>query len=98
MGYRINHKRALKLMRSNDLLCKRKRRSVRTTDSVLTLDVSPNLAKDMLPTAPDQLWVADITYIRLPKEFVYLAVIMDVFARRIVGWSLGSDIGHKAKY
>ena len=92
MGYRINHKRVLKLMRSNDLLCKRKRHSVRTTDSRHTLGIYPNLAKDVQPTAPDQLWVADITYIRLPKEFVYLAVIMDVFARRIVGWSLGRDI------
>ena len=92
MGYRINHKRVLKLMRSNDLLCKRKRRSVLTTDSRHTLGVYPNLAKDVQPTAPDQLWVADITYVRLPKEFVYLAVIMDVFTRRIVGWSLGSDI------
>jgi len=92
MGYRINHKRVLRLMRSNDLLCERKRHSVRTTDSQHTLGVYTNLAKDMLPTSPDQLWVADITYIRLPKEFVYLAVIMDVFTRRIVGWSLGRDI------
>jgi len=92
IGYRINHKRVLRLMRSNDLLCKRKRHSVRTTDSRHTLGIYPNLAKDIQPTAPDQLWVADITYIRLPKEFVYLAVIMDVFTRRIVGWSLGRDI------
>ena len=92
MGYRINHKRVLKLMRSNDLLCKRRRHSVRTTDSRHPLGIYPNLAKDVQPTAPDRLWVADITYIRLPKEFVYLAVIMDVYARRIVGWSLGMDI------
>ncbi|MCH7819339.1 MAG: IS3 family transposase [Candidatus Marinimicrobia bacterium] len=92
MGYRINHKRVLRLMRSNDLLCKRKRGSVRTTESRHHLGIYPNLAKDMLPTSPNQLWVADLTYIRLPREFVYLAVIMDLFARRIVGWSLGRDI------
>jgi len=92
MGYRINHKRVLRLMRSNDLLCKRKKGSVRTTNSRHTLGIYPNLAKDIQPTSPDLLWVADITYIRLPKAFVYLAVIMDLFTRRIVGWSLGRDI------
>lgn len=85
----VNHKRVLRIMREDNLLCLRRRKFVRTTDSRHGLKVYPNLAKKMAPTGTDQLWVADITYIRLSCEFVYLAVILDAFSRRVIGWELG---------
>lgn len=91
-GYDVNHKRVLRLMREDNLLCIKKRFIPRTTDSDHTLQVYPNLAKDLNVSAINQLWVADITYIRLVKEFVYLAVIMDVFSRKCIGWELSRDI------
>lgn len=84
-----NHKRVLRIMREDNLLCLRRRKFVRTTDSGHGFKVYPNLAKKMAPTGTDQLWVADITYIRLQCEFVYLAVILDAFSRRVIGWELG---------
>jgi transposase InsO family protein len=87
-GWLANHKRVLRLMRAENLLCRPRRRFVRTTDSTHSLPVFPNLARWMVLTAADQLWVADITYIRLPAEFVYLAVILDAFSRRVIGWAL----------
>ena len=84
-----NHKRVRRIMREDNLLCLRRRSFVRTTDSGHGLRVYPNLAKEMSPTGTDQLWVADITYIRLLCEFVYLAVILDAFSRRVIGWELG---------
>jgi len=84
-----NHKRVLRIMREDNLLCLRRRKFVRTTDSGHGFRVYPNLAKEMVPTGTDQLWVADITYIRLLCEFVYLAVILDAFSRRVIGWELG---------
>jgi putative transposase len=84
-----NHKRVLRIMREDNLLCLRRRKFVRTTDSRHGFRVYPNLAKGMAPTGTDQLWVADITYIRLLCEFVYLAVILDAFSRRVIGWELG---------
>ena len=84
-----NHKRVLRIMREDNLLCLRRRKFVRTTDSRHGFRVYPNLAKKMAPTSTDQLWVADITYIRLLCEFVYLAVILDAFSRRVIGWELG---------
>jgi transposase InsO family protein len=63
-----------------------------TTDSRHSLPVYPNLARTMTPTAINQLWVADITYIRLRIEFVYLAVILDAFSRRVIGWALGRTL------
>lgn len=84
-----NHKRVLRIMREDNLLCLRRRKFVRTTDSTHGFKVYPNLAKKMAPTGTDQLWVADITYIRLLCEFVYLAVILDAFSRRVIGWELG---------
>jgi transposase InsO family protein len=87
-GWAVNHKRVLRLMQEDNLLCLRKRTFVRTTDSGHTLRVVLNLAAHMKLSGIDQLWVADITYIRLAEEFVYLAVVLDAFSRRVVGWSL----------
>jgi len=88
-GVQANHKRVLRLMREDNLLCLRKRRFVATTDSDHGLPVYPNLAAGMDVTAPDQLWVCDLTYIRLGHEFIYLAVVLDACSRRCLGWSLG---------
>jgi putative transposase len=88
-GWAVNHKRVYGLMREDNLLCLRRRKFVVTTDSAHTLPVYPNLARAMTLTDLDQLWVADITYIRLQAEFVYLAVILDAFSRRVIGWALG---------
>lgn len=87
-GYEVNHKRVLRLMRDDNLLCLRKRKFVGTTDSNHSFTVYPNLAKDMVVTDINQLWVCDITYIQLLSEFVYLAVILDVFSRKCIGWEL----------
>lgn len=87
-GLLVNRKHVLRLMRQGHLLCRRKRSFVATTDSAHSLKVFPNLARDLVLTAVDQLWVADITYIRLPREFVYLAVVLDAFSRRVIGWAL----------
>jgi putative transposase len=87
-GWAVNHKRVYRLMREDNLLCLRKRKFVVTTDSDHGLPVYPNLARRMTLTGLDQLWVADLTYIRLELEFVYLAVILDAFSRRVIGWAL----------
>jgi putative transposase len=84
----VNPKLVYRLMREDNLLCVRKRKFVVTTDSNHTRKVYPNLAPDMILTAPDQLWRADITYIRLREEFVFLAVILDAYSRRVIGWAL----------
>lgn len=91
-GWEANHKRVLRLLRQDNLLCVRKQGWVRTTDSHHGLPVYPNLARGLVLTAPDQLWVADITYIRLQSEFVYLAVILDAYSRRVIGWNLGRSL------
>jgi len=91
-GFEVNHKRVLRMMRQDNLLCVRRRMFVVTTDSRHSLPVYPNLAREMTPTAINQLWVADITYIRLRVEFVYLAVILDAFSRRVIGWALGRTL------
>jgi putative transposase len=85
----VNPKLVYRLMREDNLLCVRKRKFVVTTDSNHTRKIYPNLARNMLLTAPDQLWRADITYIRLREEFVFLAVILDAYSRRVIGWALG---------
>jgi len=87
-GYAVNRKRVQRLMREDNLLCLRRRKFVVTTDSNHNLPVYPNLAATLVVTRVDQLWVADITYIRLEVEFVYLAVILDAFSRREIGWAL----------
>ncbi len=90
--WKVNRKRVLRLMREDNLLCLRRRAFVRTTDSDHKLPVYPNLAKDVKVNSLNQLWVADITYIRLMCEFVYLAVILDAFSRRVIGWALGRTL------
>ena len=87
-GMLVNHKRVARMMREDDLLALERKRFVATTDSDHKLEVYLNLARRMKLTAIDQLWVADITYIRLRAEFVYLAVILDGFSRKVVGWKL----------
>lgn len=88
-GHSVNHKAVLRLMREDNLLClRRKRAFILTTDSRHSQPVYPNLARDMVVISINQLWVADITYIRLAREFIYLAVIMDAFSRRVIGWTL----------
>ena len=87
-GGEANHKRVLRLMREDNLLCLRKRRFISTTDANHSLAVYPNLVPDLALSSINQLWVADITYIRLLREFVYLAVILDAYSRRCIGWAL----------
>ena len=87
-GWWINHKRVLRVMREDNLLSLRRKKFVVTTDSNHRNAVYPNLARRMHVTQLNELWVADITYIRLQQEFVYLAIVLDVFSRRVVGWSL----------
>jgi putative transposase len=87
-GMKVNRKRLQRLMREDNLLCVAKRKFVVTTDSAHPLPVYPNLPPRMNVTGINQLWIADITYIRLEEEFVYLAVILDAFSRRVIGWSL----------
>jgi len=91
-GWAVNHKRVYRLMREDNLLCLRRRKFVVTTDSAHALPVYPNLAGTMMLTDMDQLWVADVTYIRLRAEFVYLAVILDAYSRRVIGWALGRTL------
>ena len=92
-GWSVNHKRVLRLMRQDNLLCLRRRSFVpATTDSNHGWRVVPNLARHMAPTGLDQLWVADITYIRLQEEFAYLAIVLDAFSRRVVGWALATHL------
>jgi putative transposase len=82
-------------MREDNLLCLRRRSFMVTTDSCHNLPVYPNLAREMRPAAVNQLWVADITYIRLRTEFVYLAVVLDAYSRRVIGWALGRTLEAK---
>jgi transposase InsO family protein len=91
-GFTINHKRVLRMMREDNLLCVRRRSFVVTTDSRHNFRIYPNLAAKFTPTAINQLWVADITYIRLRVEFVYLAVVLDAHSRRAIGWALGRTL------
>lgn len=91
-GWAVNHKRVLRLMRQDNLLCLRRKSFLRTTDSGHSLPVFANVAATLAVTGMNQLWVADLTYIRLRSEFVYLAVILDAWSRRVVGWALGRTL------
>jgi transposase InsO family protein len=91
-GVIINSKVVLRLLRQDNLLCLRRRAFVATTDSKHKLTVYPNLARDLALTDINQLWVADITYIRLKREFIYLAAVLDAYSRRCIGWSLARYI------
>ena len=93
-GNFVNHKRVLRIMRENNLLCEIKKSFITTTDSDHNLKKYHNLLKKegVEITRPDQVWASDITYIRLPEGFVYLAVIIDVFTRKVIGYCLSRFI------
>ena len=92
-GWPVNKKRVLRIMREDNLLCVPKRAfTPPTTDSRHGFRVYPHLARRLVLTATNQLWVADITYVRLAEEFVYLAVILDAFSRRVIGWNLAGHL------
>ena len=94
-GLQVNGKRILRVMRKYDLFRHIKRRFIKTTDSQHAYRVYPNLLKGLEITDMNQVWVADITYIRILTGFVFLAVILDVFSRRVVGWALAKRIDHR---
>jgi putative transposase len=92
-GLVVNHKRVLRLMRRDNLLCLRERPFVPvTTDSRHEWRVVANLARGLVLTGLDQLWVADITYIRMLEEFAFLAVVLDAFSRRVIGWAMETHL------
>jgi putative transposase len=94
-GMQANHKRVLRMMRRDNLLALRRRRFMVTTNSNHKFEVYLNLARRMKLSGMDQLWIADITYIRLQAEFVYLAVILDAFSRKVVGWALDRTLANR---
>jgi transposase InsO family protein len=94
-GMQVNHKRVARIMREDNLLGVQPKRFVVTTHSNHKLEIYLNLASRMKLTGINQLWVADITYIRLKAEFVYLAVILDRFSRKVVGWALDRILGNR---
>jgi transposase InsO family protein len=87
-GVVANHKRVLRLMHEEQLIARRRRRFVCTTDSRHGCPVYPHLVPHLTVSGLDQLWIAELTYIRLPREFGYLAVILDAYSRRCIGWAL----------
>jgi len=91
-GILVNHKRVQRVLREDNLLSLRKRKWVLTTNSRHEFTIYPNLAADLVLSGLNQLWVADITYIRLLEEFVFLAVILDAYSRRVVGWELSESL------
>ena len=91
-GLKINHKRVLRLMRDKNLLCRARRAFKATTDSSHSLRKYPNLIGDLVPYKTDQLWHADITYIRISASFVYLAAVIDGFSRKVIGYGLGRTL------
>ncbi|HEY3440289.1 MAG TPA: IS3 family transposase [Paludibaculum sp.] len=88
----VNHKRVLRLMRADNLLALRKRRYVLTTDSHHPFAIYANLVPRLVVNAVNQLWVADITYVRLRETFLYLAVVLDAHSRKAIGWELGRTL------
>ena len=91
-GLIINHKKVHRIMKDNNILCKIKRSFKKTTNSAHNLKKYPNLIKDIIPQRINQIWHADITYIRILTSFVYLAAIIDAYSRKIVGYSLGKTL------
>ncbi len=91
-GIIVNHKKVMRLMKEHGLTVQPRRRYVVTTDSDHDGPIFPNLAKEVTPTGPNQLWVADITYIAIARGFVYLAAILDAWSRRVVGYAIGRRI------
>ena len=94
-GWIVNPKRVHRIMHEDNLLCLRRRKFILTTDSRHGFPIYPNLAGDLQLTSVNQLWIADITYIRLESEFVYLAVVLDAFSRRVIGWALDRTLEAK---
>ena len=91
-GYQVGTKKVRRLMKEDNLLAVRRRKFVVTTDSDHGFEVYPNLAQHLMLREVNQLWVADINYVRLQAQFVYLAVVLDGFSRRVVGWELGRNL------
>lgn len=91
-GRIVNHKKIRRLMREHDLQPKMRRRFTTTTDSDHNQPIFPNLARDIIPDGPNQLWVADITYVTIINGFAYVAVILDAWSRRVVGYAIGRSI------
>ena len=91
-GFVVNHKKIRRLMREHGLQPNIRRRFVVTTDSEHDGPIFPNLAKEIIPAGPDQLWVSDITYVALPARFIYVAIILDAWSRLIVGYAIGRSI------
>ncbi|MQX14767.1 IS3 family transposase [Sinorhizobium terangae] len=91
-GLVMNHKKIRRLMRAHDLQPKVRRRFIATTDSDHDGPIFPNLAKDVVPSGPNQLWVADITYVAVPGRFVYVAIVLDAWSRLLVGYAIGRSI------
>jgi putative transposase len=94
-GVTANEKRIRRVMRENGLFPQIRRAYVRTTDSDHAFGIYPNLVKDRAIDGPNEVWVADITYIRIVTGFVYLAVILDLFSRKVVGWALSQSLEHE---
>ncbi len=93
-GWRVNRKRVQRQMREQNLLCRLKRKFVVTTDAQHGLAVYPNLAPTLALDGVNQLWVGDLAYIRFNEEFLYLAVLLDAYSRRVIGWQLGTGLDH----
>jgi len=91
-GFVVGEEKVRRILRSDHLLAVRRRKFVVTTDSNHRFRIHPNLAESMELTAVNQLWVADITYLRLQREFVFLAVVLDAFSRKAIGWELGRTL------
>jgi putative transposase len=91
-GLKVNHKRVLRLMRDKNLLCRAQKAFRVTTNSAHSLKKYPNLIGSIVPTRTDQIWHADITYIRIAKSFVYLAALIDGFSRKVIGYGLGKTL------
>jgi len=91
-GLRVNHKKVLRLMRESDLLCRIRRRWVKTTDSKHRFPRYPNLIKGMVARRLNQVWLSDITYIRIRTGFVYLAAILDAYSRKVIGYAVSTSL------
>ena len=91
-GFVVGEEKVRRMLRTDGLLAVRRRKFVVTTDANHRFRVHPNLAESMELTAVNQLWVADITYLRLQREFVFLAVVLDAFSRKAIGWELGRTL------
>ncbi len=91
-GWLVNHKKVLRLMRDSDLLCRVKRRCVKTTDSRHRFPRYPNLVQGMVISRLNQVWLSDITYIRIQTGFVYLSAILDAYSRRVIGYAISTNL------